>query len=244
MALEACCQEFIRQHPDVIDIFYATTPPSVIVNATKRGSLQLGNLNLPARPDVFISPDNIMQGLQSESIINDFVPFAHSLGNVMLVNKSNPKNINHIKDLLRDDIRLFISNPVSEKASHDVYRDTILGVADEQGLDTTRYQSKIDSAVFGEQIHHRECPQAIFSNQADVAVVYYHLALRYCRIFPELFELIPFNGTANSPEFSQANETTTYYIGLVNDGGAWGEAFREFMLSDNASKVYQQHGLA
>ena len=31
--------------------------------------------------------------------------------------------------------------------------------------------------VFGERIHHREAPQALADGKADVAMVYYHLAL-------------------------------------------------------------------
>lgn len=39
--------------------------------------------------------------------------------------------------------------------------------------------------VYDESIHHREAPQAILDERADAALVFYHLALRYQRIFPE-----------------------------------------------------------
>ncbi|NOY67531.1 MAG: ABC transporter substrate-binding protein [Gammaproteobacteria bacterium] len=243
MALEACCQLFLSKNQDIIDIFYATTPPNVLATALKTGVIHLGNLTIPARPDIFISPENIMQRLKDDGFIREFVPFARSQGNVMLVRKANPKNIQGIKDLLRDDIRLFISNPVTEKASYDVYREAILGIATEQGLDTDAFTHKIDTATFGQRIHHRECPQSLFSDQTDVAVIYYHLALRYSRIFPEHFDLVPFNGTPDKPEFSPANITTPYFIGVVNAQGEWGESFKQFMLSEEAVALYKQHGL-
>jgi len=244
MALEACCQKFLSLHPEVNDIFYATTPPGVLVNAIQSGALQLGNLNITAKPDIFISPENIMSQLKQQAYIDEYTPLAESLGNVMLVRKSNPKNIQSFEDLLRDDVRLFISNPVTEKASHDVYHNTILGLATEQNLNIDAYKQKINSATFGERIHHRECPQSLFNNDTDVAVIYYHLALRYCRIFPDHFEMVHFNGSTstNEPESTAANETTIYYIGVVNNEG-WGEAFKTFMLSSDATDLYKQHGL-
>ena len=112
----------------------------------------------------------------------------------MLVRKNNPKNIYTISDLLRTDVQLTISNPVTETASYDVYKQTLLNVAQEQGLDVTAFADLIakDSTrvIFGESIHHREVPQTIFSGAADVAIVYYHLALRYSRIFPNDFEMV------------------------------------------------------
>ena len=49
---------------------------------------------------------------------------------------------------------------------------------------------------YGERIHHREAPQAIMDGRADVAIVYYHLALGYTRIFPSLFEMVPLGGVS------------------------------------------------
>ena len=245
MALEACCQKFLSLHPEINDIFYATTPPNVLVKALQSGSLQLGNLNITAKPDIFISPENIMSQLKQQTYIDDYWPFAKSLGNVMLVRKSNPKNIQSIEDLLRNDVRLFISNPKTEKASYDVYHETILGVADEQNLNIEAVKQIIASAILGKRIHHRECPQSLFNDEADVAVIYYHLALRYCRIFPENFEIIHFDGadSTDKPQITDVNITTTYYIGIVNSEG-WGETFKKFMMSDNAAELYKLHGLA
>ena len=74
-------------------------------------------------------------------------------------------------------------------------------------------------------------------------MIYYHLALRYTRIFPDDFELVPFSGTADKPVFSAANETTAYFIGAVGSGDAYGQQFIDFMFSDKAADFYQQHGL-
>ena len=92
-----------------------------------------------------------------------------------------------MSDLLRDDVIPFMSNPDTEAASYAVYRDTILETARLRGLDVRSLERRLSgdsgAIVFGERIHHREAPQAVAEGRADVAMVYYHLALRYARIF-------------------------------------------------------------
>ena len=247
MALEACLQEFISQNPDVDDIFYATTPPSVIVNLLKNGQLTLGNLTLSRQPDVFISPPNIMQQLHDDGLIESNQVFMRSRGNVLLVRKNNQKNIQNVADLLRDDVRLFISNPVTEKASYEVYQQTLENMTQAQGIGSEAMKSFLgapsDNIIFGERIHHREAPQCLYDGEADVAMVYYHLALRYTRIFPDLFDIVPLEGNSIEPIASDNNITTDYHISLVGNGGQWGKPFLDFMLGDAATKLYAEHGL-
>lgn len=239
MALEACCQAFLDDHPDAVDIFYATTPPNVILQSVFQGGVTMGNLKLNVSPHVFISPEPILDKLVDKKYLQSHQAFAQSSGNVLLVRKGNPKNITGVADLLRDDVTLTISNPKTEAASFEVYKQTLVDVAKEQDLDVNAFSTLVSqdssSTVFGESIHHREVPQTIFSKQADVALVYYHLALRYTRIFPNDFELIKFD--------TNANVVTDYHIGLMNDAGEWGKDFVDFMFSDTAQNIYKEHGL-
>jgi len=252
MALEACLQTFRQQHPEVVDIFYATTPPGVIVNLLSHGQLVLGNLTLSRQPNVFISPIGVMDRLQSDGYIPSHRVFMQSRGNVLLVRKDNPKSIHGIADLLREDVRLFISNPVTEKASFEVYEETLLGLAEEDRACEGKISREViknllsgstGRLIMGKHIHHREAPQCLFDDQADVAVVYYHLALRYTRIFPEYFEIVPLSGLKDEPEYSKKNICTTYHVGLVADGGEWGKPFLDYMFSDAVTQFYAEHGL-
>ena len=239
MALEASCQYFLKQNPDINDIFYATTPPRVISESLLQGGVTLGNLTINIKPHVFISPEPILDKLVDNELMTSHQAFARSRCNVLLIKKGNPKNIRGIADFLRDDVKLTLSNPVTEGASHMVYRETILTMAQEQNLNVTAFENLLDKdsnkTLYGDNIHHREVPQAIFSGQADVAVVYYHLALRYATIFPENFEFIELD--------TNNNVQTDYHIGLIGDGGEWGQQFLEFVLSENAMNIYKKHGL-
>ena len=253
MALEACLQTFCSQHPEVVDIFYATTPPSVIVNLLTRGKLVLGNLTLSRLPNIFISPIGIMDRLQSDGYVPAHQAFMQSRGNVLLVRKGNPKEIHGLSDLLREDVRLFISNPLTEKASYEVYEQSLLGLAEEYGVSKTSLQDLLSESstrlVTGKRIHHREAPQSLYDNQADVAFIYYHLALRYTRIFPDHFEIVPVtkettgNGLKGEPGYSEKNLCTDYHIGLVGDGDRWGKTFLDYMFGDTVTQLYAEHGL-
>ena len=247
MALEACLQAFRILHPDVNDIFYATTPPGVLFNYLHAGQLSLGNLTLSRQPDVFISPPEILDALQQAGLVTTHQPFMQSRGNVLLIRKGNPKNIQGVTDLLRNDVRLFISNPNTETASYDVYRQTIHNFAADAGMEPAAIDSRLADTkhtCFGELIHHREAPQCLSEGEADVALVYYHLALRYTRIFPELFDFIPLGGDKTNPQPSDNNISTSYHIGLVGNGGKFGQSLLDFMFDDAVTHIYAEHGLA
>lgn len=114
-----------------------------------------------------------------------------------------------------------------------------------QGIAVEAYSKEVfdHTVVCGRRIHHREAPEALASGIADVAIVYYHLALRYKRIFPELFDTVPLGGTKTHPQPYPQNRIAAIHMGLVGAGGAWGERFLAFMRSPTVSEIYAHHGL-
>jgi hypothetical protein len=246
MALGEALARFCTLHPGVGDIFYATTPPGVLVQALERGGLSLGNLFISVRPHVFVSPAPILDQLVSGGLMARHAALARSRGNVLLVGAGNPRMIRGVRDLARPEVRVFLSNPKTEAASYAVYVETLARFARRFGLDLRAVLAgdAPARAVFGERIHHREAPQALADDRADVAVLYYHLALRYTRVFPGKFEIVPLDGGGNvEPVPSPDNVTTAYHVGLVGDGGAWGRQLVDFLLSDDVAGIYERHGL-
>ena len=245
MALAETLQEFMRRHPDVGDIFYLTTPPSVLLQLLEADGLCVGNLRFSVAPHVMISPPPILDRVVAAGRMRTHRPFMRSLGNVLLVRKGNPKSIRSIADLARPDVKLFLSNPVNETASYRVYIDSLKGLAGRAGqaLDfLSDPPGRSARVVYGDRIHHREAPQALADGCADAAFLYYHLALRYTRIFPEWFEIVPVDDTpagAPAPE----NIVSQFHIGLVGDGGEWGERALSFLFEEDVENIYRQHGL-
>ena len=246
MALEASVRAFLTANPDVGDVFYTTTPPAPLVDALKGAGLVVGNLRISRKPDVFIGPGNILDGLVEAGFMASHVPFAESRGNVILVRKGNPLGIASVADLLSDDVTVTCSNPVTEKASYAVYAGAAGGLAQEDGANKDLLLAKLSTAgpktVHSQIIHHREIPELIAAGHADAAVIYYHLALRYTRIFPDMFELVDIGGVLSGTR-SAANPVTRYHIGLIADGGLWGKHFVAFMQGSAAQQLYVEHGL-
>ncbi len=244
MALRDVLAAFLAANPAVGDIFYSTTPPSVALRWLDKGHIDVGNLRLSARPHVLISPPPVLDQVIAGGHMDGYRPFMRSRGLALLVRKGNPKGVRRAGDLLRADVRLFLSNPVTEKVSHTIYRQGLQNLAASEGvalpfLGDPSAPTDPSKLLLGEAIHHREAPQALADGVADVAVVFYHLALRYQRIFPEAFELVQPGPWAED----QAGETGRTACGLVGDGAAWGAALLDFLVTDSVTQIYRSHGL-
>lgn len=245
MALAEALAAFYRRNPAVKEIFYATTPPGPLVQLATGGRLRIGNFTLAVRPHVFISPPHVLDGLVEKGLMHAHWPFVRNQGSVLLVRRGNPANIRNAADLAREGVRLFISNPRAERVSYQGYADTLSALAAREGGDLgfIAPDSGDPRVVFGTAIHHREAPRAVAAGQADAAVVYYHLALRYTRIFPDMFDIVPLGGTAVDPQPFEGNVIGHTHVGIVGDGGSWGRRLVGFLLSDTAGDIYRGHGL-
>lgn len=246
MALQDCVQAFLKKHPQVDDVFYLTLPPGLYNRILRSGAVRMGNLRLSTQAHVLIGPDAALRVWLDNGRLKNITPFARSLGNVLLIRQGNPKAIQCVADLYRDDVRIFISNPETEKASYAVYRDTLLALAESTGLDSQVLKQRLahpaNGVIHGQHIHHRESPQALAADQADVTPLYYHLALRYMAAFPDKFEIVDLPGSglvSRTPE----QVITEYYIGALDDAGEYGERFVTFMRSEQMGAIYQRHGL-
>ena len=238
MALEESLESF-RSSNRLSSVFYCTTPPKVYLDWMQSRTIEIGNLRLSVTPDIVIGPDDIMEKLATENKVCRTAVFAQSRGNSFLVRRNNPKGVWEVSDLLRENVRLFLSNPLTEGASHTVYRQTLEGCAAKDGLESNAIGDLLecsDKVLFGHLIHHREAPQAVADGSADVAIVYDHLALRYTRIFPEIFDRIPL-------PIGEHNITTRYAVGLVDETFQLACNAFEFFLSDETKSIYRNHGL-
>ncbi|MBX2837007.1 MAG: substrate-binding domain-containing protein [Gammaproteobacteria bacterium] len=239
MALEQALEQF-RSQKKFQSIFYCTTPPKVYLDWINAGSIEIGNLRISSKPDVVIGPDDIMDKLTKDGVVLKSSIFAKSRGISLIVAKNNPKSIFDVEDILKQDVQVFLSNPVTEKASHCVYRDALEARCREKKMEEgtiSAWLKKKRGVVYGELIHHREAPQSIVNGIADVAIVYHHLALRYTRIFPDHFEQIPLPGIGQKI-------STHYAVGITNQGSASAEELYSFFLSEDAKDIYTHHGLA
>jgi hypothetical protein len=237
MALGEVLALFQMQMPKLKGVFYATTPPGPIVNLLKKGCLQLGNFVLSATPHIFIGPPQVLDRLVAEGYMERHHPFVRNQGNVLLVKRGNPKQITGVGDLRREGITLFLSNPETEKASYCSYRDTLVNLSTD-----AKIVNKLE-IYYGSRIHHREGPEALMRGKADVAILFYHLALYLTRRFPDDFEMIPLGGSAEQPQPLHGNPIGHTHAGLIGEGGDFGRAWLEFLGSTDVRAIYRHHGL-
>jgi hypothetical protein len=237
MALGEALALFQKRMPKMKGVFYATTPPGPIVNLLKKGCLQLGNFVLSATPHIFIGPPHLLDRLVAEGYLDRHHPLVRNQGNVLLVKRGNPKQIAGVEDLKREGITLFLSNPETEEASYRSYRDTLVNLSTDAQI-----ENKLE-IYYGSRIHHREGPVALRLGKADVAILFYHLALYLSRRFPDDFELIPLGGSVDKPEPLPGNPIGHTHASLVGDGGAFGGACLDFLRSEDAQAIYRHHGL-
>lgn len=264
MALEVACRRFLELHPEAQDVFYTTAPAGIVRNAFASGTLRLGNLSISVTPNVLVGPLGNLLGPQYESgLTTEPRPFARSRGSVLLVAKGNPRGIYKASDLLRDDVTVAISSPTAEKASFGVYSETMRELARSEGGDDMADEMMArlltrkggdeegrDAGARGRRtrhsgaVHHREIPQLVASGEADVAPVYYHLALRYVAIFPGEFDIVPLGGTSDDPRPGSEHRLNEYFVSVVKgNAGDWGEEFAGFMASSEVADIYRAKGL-
>ena len=240
MALAEALRAFSETHG--AHVFYATTPPAGVLAWQRRGALRVGNLRLSLRPHVFISPPAVLDQVVADRRMAAHHPLARSRGNVLLVRKGNPKGIRRIADLTRSDVRLFLPNREHEGVSRSVYVETLQALAGAEGVTLAGLAGGLAPMIIeGELVHHREAPQSLADDRVDVAMLYYHLALRYTRVFADTFELLSLDGAPEDPH--PGNRISRTHIGLIDDGGAWGERLLAFMSSDRVHGIYETHGL-
>lgn len=240
MALHEALAAFRKAAGDAPGIFYLTTPPRVWLETIALGRIALGNLELALRPDVVIGPDEVIGPLEADGRATDGRAFMRSRGVDLMVRKGNPRAVTGLADLLRDDVRVALSHPTTERASHETYRAAARTLAPDDGLDPTELDAALgsDRIVHSRVIHHREIPQILAGDGADTAILYHHLALRFERAFPERFERAPL--TLDHPVAG----ITRYRAARVGEGGRWGKRLLSFFGGPEVAEIYRRHGLA
>jgi hypothetical protein len=244
MALREVLALFLAQNPAVDDIFYSTTPPGLALQWLAAGHVDVGNLRLSVRPHVMIAPPAALEQAVAGGHVTTHQAFMRSRGTALLVRKGNPQGIRGAADLLRDGVTIFLSNPLTEKVSYAIYRSALQRLAAAEGcwfgfLEHEPGLHHSAKLCYGDAIHHREAPQALADGRADVAVVFHHLALRYQRIFAELFDVVR-PGAWVQDEEADIGRTD---CGPVGDGGAWGTALLDFLATEDVTRIYRSHGL-
>lgn len=201
------------------------------------GALTLGNLTVSVNPkalwpDVFMTGPRQMARLSAGGHIDGYFTYACNRGSVLLVKKGNPKEIRGVADLARTDVRVAISSPEREPASFESYSKT-LNAQGGEGLSRQILDKR--NTVTPVFVHHRENPQLVADDRADVAPMYLHLATYLKQHMPAMFDFVALPAEGNYRDSLGAAKILNSPRPLA------AQAWLTFLQTDEAAAVFARH---
>jgi Bacterial extracellular solute-binding protein len=224
------------------NIVIVTLPQPMIVGMLLGGGLSLGNLTLEVSRASGFYPDIVMGGAlpltqlrKASRVVAEARAFARNLGLSLLVAAGNPLHVQSLDDLAHGLIRVVIAS-ASEPSARRQY---LLALGALIGEEATKSLLSREAVTFPGRlgIQHRDVLQAIAGRDADVGIIFHHLARYFATTYPELCAIVTVPG---AEKFS----STIALVQTVDPPrAAAAKAFAEFFLGV-AREVYPRYGFA
>lgn len=228
-------QGFVRLHPELAGrIFYETLPPGILrKQIAANDTLTLGNFTLQVRPDVYEAGARVLRGMEEQKQVTGVVEYATNDLEIMVA-AGNPKHIESLRDLGRDDIRLSMPNPEWEGVANQIA--AALKKAGGEALYQQVYEKKVASgSTILTEIHHRQTPMRIMEGKADAGVTW--------------ASEVMFQEKTGNPitgvKIPDAQNSVAIYAGGVLTGAPHPQAAAQwlaYLKSPEAQAIYHQYG--
>jgi hypothetical protein len=224
------------------NIVIVTLPQPMIVGMLLGGALSLGNLTIEVSRTSGFYPDIVMGGaaplsqLRRASLVEAAARvFAQNRGLSLLTATGNPLDIQSLRDLTRSGIRIVVASESEPGARHQY----ISALESLLGQEATKSILSRETVAFPGRlgIQHRDVLQAIAGRDADVGIIFHHLARYFATTYPELCAMVT---VPEAEKFSSAIAITQTVEPLRAPAAA---AFSEFFLRV-AREVYPRYGFA
>jgi hypothetical protein len=226
---------FGKQHPELRGhIFYETLPPGILRKKMEsNNTLTLGNFTLHVEPDVYEAGRRTLLEMAAQGQV--WEPESYATNDlIIMVGKSNPKQIRSLRDLGNPELRLAMPNPEFEGVATEI-RDSLRKAGNED-LIRRVYETKVrNGSTVLTQIHHRQTPLRIMKGDADAGVTW-SSEVRFQEQIGN-----PISGVA----IVQQQNTTAIYAAAVVRDAPHPEAAREwvsFLKSAEAQAIYREYG--
>ena len=226
---------FEKQHPELRgQMFYETLPPGILrKQMASNNTLTLGNFTLHVEPDVYAAGQAAVSEMVAHGELQDPVSYA-SNDLIIMVAKSNPKQIRSLRDLANPTLHLSMPNVEFEGVAKQI-ADSLRKAGSEE-LFRAVYETKArDGSTFLTQIHHRQTPLRIMNGRSDAGVTWSSEVRFQEKIGnPISGVLIP----------SEQNTTATYAAALVRKAPhpEAARAWLSFLKSPEAQAIYKEYG--
>ena len=161
--------------------------------------------------------------------------FARNRGLSLLVRADNALAIHSIEDLRRPDVQIIMAS-ADEPGARSQYISALKSML---GTDATESILVRETVVFPGRlgIEHRDVLHALAAREADVGIIFHHLARYFANAYPQVCAMVTVPG---AEQFS----STIAMVSAINPLRAKaGKAFAEYFLSV-ARTVYPRYGFA
>ena len=226
---------FESRHPELRGhIFYETLPPGVLrKQMANHDTLTLGNFTLRIHPDIYAAGTEALAEMEKQSQVEKPVNYVtNDLG--IMVAKSNPRQIQTLRDLAKPGIRLAMPNLEFEGVARQI--GDSLRKAGGDDLYRTVYEAKAkDGSTYLTEIHHRQTPMRIMKGESDAGVTW-SSEIRFQEQIGNPIEGIKIP--------KDENTTGTYAAAVVTNAphAAAARAWIAFLVSPEAQSIYAEYG--
>ena len=238
MLMPELVNAFQMAHPEVETIVYETLPPGLELNQILAGGAKFRGKTYQIQPDIYSSVSKkAMQTLAAKNFVNPNAYFVYLHNKLaLMVKKGNPKDIQSVLDLGREDI--IVSQP---NAEYEHIADHIAVMYDQAGgqelLETILSRKKAAGTTLMTTVHHRQTPRRLIGGNADVGPVWH----------TEIVEAKRTGLAVEGVEIDRAldqREAINYYIAPLKNCRHPENAKKilEFIKTERARKIFTDYG--
>ena len=231
MVLDDLLAAFKKKHPQYQRILVETLPPGLLFEQIRTGELVIGNMRISVKPDIYTTGKNkIEENITMFSRTEAFTATQLAL----MVQKGNPKKINGIEDLQKNNIRISMPDKKIEGIGNNV-EDAFRKAGGDKLHNKIMVAKVKDSTTFITEIHHRQSPMRILYNKSDVAPVW-ETEIFYQKSLGHPVDYVGIPEAYNKLSVSSA--------GLLKDAPNKVAAnhFMDFLKSEEAKTIFKKYG--
>ncbi|WP_353572423.1 substrate-binding domain-containing protein [Candidatus Albibeggiatoa sp. nov. BB20] len=175
MVVETLIKDFQSKHPEIKSVYVETIPPGQILKQQILKQGEIDGQKTAQNPDLYASVNlGHLKKLQAKELMDSYIVYTHNKLELMVA-KGNPKNIQGVEDLGREDLVQSHPNPLTE-GIFKFYGSAMLKDVGLYEKITANAECKgcwaIEGKTWFTSRHHRETPQRIEDGQADVGIVW------------------------------------------------------------------------
>lgn len=231
MCVDDLLAAFKKQYPQYKRVLVETLPPGILAKQIQGGSLTIGNMRITVQPDIYAAGK--ARVVSMNTLFSDTATYAYNSLSLM-VHQGNPKKVEGLKDLSREDLRISMPNPAWEGIAKQIEK-AYIAAGGERLLEAVMKTKVADGSTWLTKIHHRESPLRILNEQSDVAPVWLSEVLYQERMHHPVESIkIP----------ASENIRATYVIAKLKHAihSRAATDFFNFMQSDEVKRIYRKYG--